>query len=98
MDKPRIPDEWKLLKIFIEEVLPLELALEKAISENNEKKINRLDDVIETRLYRIQKLCQQDDELDNKLTTILGIGYGLLNLFGDIAQRKCNCSCKSETE
>ena len=98
MEKTRIPNEWDVLKIFVERVMPLELKHKKAYRENNREKLNRLDDEVEKWLYRIHKLCLQNDSLEKKWGVILSIGYGLLSCLSGIANKTCHCCSKPDPE
>lgn len=92
------PNAWDVLKIFIEEVMPLEIEWNRAYNERNRKVLNKLEYEIEKYLSRMHNLSLQDDSLNRKWNDILGVGYALLGVIDRLDQGKCKCCSKPVTE
>ena len=92
------PNEWDILKMFIEKVIPLELEWNKAYSEENRRDLNNIEVEIEKCLYRMHKLSLQNDSLNRKWNDLLSIGYVLLDVIERLDQGKCKCCSKLVTE
>ena len=92
------PSEGSVLKVFIEEVMQLELKWNKAYREENRRDLKNIEVEIEKCLYRMHKLSLEDDSLNKKWNDILGVGYALLDVIERLDQGKCKCCSKLVTE